>query len=146
MGIGLEPGIVTVQENGNGTFQQLITSGRHTIVADETAPIGTDTGLSPHGFLPAGLGAFKSMAVRMHAQRKKLDLQTISVRLPRSRIHADDCANCETSSVMIDHIDHSITLTGNLTDEQRNRMPEIADGCPVRRTLESEVSINSALA
>ncbi|MDO5745030.1 MAG: bifunctional alpha/beta hydrolase/OsmC family protein [Micrococcaceae bacterium] len=144
--VAREPGIVTVEESGNGTFQQLITSGHHTMVADEPAPIGTDTGLSPYELLLAGLGACTSMTLRMYAQRKKLDLQKVSVRLAHSRIHADDCANCETTSGKIDHIERSITLTGNLTAEQRSRMLEIADRCPVHRTLESEISITSSLA
>ncbi len=141
-----EPGIVTVQESGNGSFQQLISSGHHAVLADEPTPIGTDTGLSPYELLLAGLGACTSMTLRMYAQRKKLDLQKVSVRLAHSRIHAEDCANCETTSGKIDHIERSITLTGNLSDEQRNRMLEIADKCPVHRTLESEISITSTLA
>ncbi len=141
-----EPGIVTVEESGNGSFQQLISSGHHAVLADEPTPIGTDTGLSPYELLLAGLGACTSMTLRMYAQRKKLDLQKVSVRLAHSRIHAEDCANCETTSGKIDHIERSITLTGNLSDEQRNRMLEIADKCPVHRTLESEISITSTLA
>lgn len=141
-----EPGTVTVEESGNGSFQQLISSGHHRILADEPEPIGTDTGLAPYELLLAGLGACTSMTLRMYAQRKKLDLHKVGVRLSHSRIHADDCANCESATGKIDHIERVITLTGNLTDEQRARMLQIADRCPVHRTLESEISITSVLA
>ena len=140
-----EPGVVTVAETGNGTFQQLISSGGHTLLADEPDPVGTDTGLSPYELLLAGLGACTSMTLRMYADRKKLTLEKVSVRLSHSRIHATDCENCETTAGQIDHIEREITLTGQLTEEERTRLLEIADKCPVHRTLHSEIHITTAL-
>jgi putative redox protein len=139
------PGIVIVEETGNGDFQQLVTSGHHTLLADEPVPVGTDTGMAPYEFLLAGLGACTSMTLRMYANRKKIPLEKVTVELGHSRIHADDCENCETETGHIDHIERWITLTGDLTDEQRTRMLEIADRCPVHRTLRSEISITSEL-
>lgn len=140
-----EPGVVTVAETGNGTFQQLISSGNHTLLADEPVPIGTDTGLSPYELLLAGLGACTSMTLRMYADRKKLPLEKVSVRLAHSRVHAKDCADCETTSGYIDHIDREITLIGELSNEVRARMLEIADKCPVHRTLHSEIKVTNVL-
>ncbi len=140
-----EPGVVIVEETGNGPFQQLVSSGGHTLLADEPDPIGTDTGLSPYELLLAGLGACTSMTLRMYADRKKLPLEKVRVRLAHSRMHAKDCEECETTSGRIDHIHRSITLTGDLTDEQRARMMQIADLCPVHRTLQSEITITNVL-
>ena len=140
-----ELGVVTVTETGNGTFQQLISSGGHTLLADEPDPVGTDTGLSPYELLLAGLGACTSMTLRMYADRKKLTLEKVSVRLRHSRIHASDCENCETTAGQIDHIEREITLTGQLTEEERTRLLEIADKCPVHRTLHSEIHITTAV-
>ncbi|MCC6270261.1 MAG: alpha/beta fold hydrolase [Microbacteriaceae bacterium] len=139
------PGIVIVEETGNGDFQQLVTSGPHTLLADEPVPVGTDTGMAPYEFLLAGLGACTSMTLRMYANRKNIPLEKVTVELGHSRIHADDCENCETETGHIDHIERWITLTGDLTDEQRARMLEIADRCPVHRTLRSEINITSEL-
>lgn len=140
-----KPGVVTVEETGNGTFQQLVSSGGHTLLADEPNPVGNDTGMSPYEFLLAGLGACTSMTLRMYADRKKFALEKVSVRLAHSRIHAEDCMNCETTAGHIDHIELSIALTGNLTDEERTRLLEIAGKCPVHRTLRSEINISTAL-
>lgn len=140
-----EPGVVLVEETGNGTFQQLISSGGHTLLADEPDPIGTDTGLAPYELLLAGLGACTSMTLRMYADRKKLPLEKVHVRLAHSRVHAKDCEDCETTSGHIDHIDREITLIGDLTDEVRSRMLEIADRCPVHRTLHSEIKVTNVL-
>lgn len=140
------PGIVIVEETGNGDFQQLVTSGQHTLLADEPIPMGTDTGIAPYEFLLAGLGACTSMTLRMYAKRKDIPLERVKVELGHSRIHADDCASCETETGHVDHIERWITLTGALTEEQRTRLLEIADRCPVHRTLQSEIKITSELA
>lgn len=140
-----EPGVVTVEETGKGEFQQRVTSGTHMILADEPIPIGTDTGMAPYELLLAGLGACTAMTLRMYANRKDLPLEKVSVQLSHSRIHAEDCENCETESGRVDRIERSITLVGDLTDEQRGRLMEIADRCPVHRTLQSEISITSEL-
>jgi uncharacterized OsmC-like protein len=91
----------------------------------------------------AGLGACTSMTLRLYAERKALPLDRVTVRLGHSRIHAVDCENCETKEGMIDRIDRVITLAGDLNDEQRKRLIEIADKCPVHRTLTSEINIRT---
>jgi putative redox protein len=135
---------VTVRETRMGRFQQEITAGRHRILADEPVEAGgLDSGLNPYGLLLAGLGACTSMTLRLYAERKALRLERVTVRLDRSRIHAADCENCETQEGMLDRIDRAITLAGDLTQEERTRLLQIADKCPVHRTLTSEVEIRT---
>ena len=140
---GQHEGTVTVTESGPGTYTQEITAGNHTIVADEPRPIGDDAGPTPYDLLLAGLGACTSMTVRMYADRKGWPLEQIRVTLRHSRIHAKDCADCETSSGWIDHIDREVELTGDLDDTQRQRLMAIAERCPVHQTLTSEVNITT---
>jgi putative redox protein len=125
---------------------QEIVSGSHRWRADEPAPFGTDTGPSPYDLLLAGLGACTSMTLRLYAQRKGWDLQRVTVRLQHSRIHATDCADCETKEGYLDRIDREIVLTGRLDDAQKQRLLEIAERCPVHRTLKSEINIRTSLA
>lgn len=133
---------VTVQETGNGHFQQRVTAGRHTFIADEPVGIGgLDSGPGPYDFLLAGLGACTSMTMRMYAERKALPLDRVTVQLKHSRIYARDCAECETKDGMISRIKRVITIEGALDAEQRSKLMEIADKCPVHRTLTSEIDI-----
>src|ERR1051325_10376774 len=125
---------------------QEIVSGKHRWRADEPAPFGTDNGPSPYELLLASLGACTSMTLRLYAQRKGFDLQRVTVRLQHSRIHAEDCADCETKQGFLDRIDRKIELTGNLDDAQKNRLLEIAELCPVHKTLKSEINIRTTLA
>jgi uncharacterized OsmC-like protein/esterase/lipase len=135
---------VTVRETRMGRFQQEITAGRHRILADEPVEAGgLDSGLNPYGLLLAGLGACTSMTLRLYAERKALRLERVTVRLEHSRIHAADCENCETQEGMVDRIDRAITLAGDLSQEERTRLLQIADKCPVHRTLTSEVEIKT---
>lgn len=136
-----EEGLVVVSENGERPFGQTITTGRHTLLADEPAPIGRDTGPNPYDLVSAGLGACTSMTVRMYAERKGWPLDQVTVELRHARVHAKDCAECETSAGHVDRFDLAIRLTGDLDDEQRRRLLEIAAKCPVHRTLCSEVRI-----
>lgn len=138
-------GSVLVAENDVGPLGQRITDGRHEITADEPEPVGRDNGLNPYDLLLAGLGACTSMTVRMYADRKDWPLEHVGVSLRHSRIHAKDCADCETTSGRLDHLERVLTLTGNLDDEQRQRLLEIADKCPVHRTLQSEIAISTSL-
>lgn len=147
-GDGSEPaapveGQVVVTESGAGAYGQRITAGRHELTADEPEPAGVDTGPSPYDLLLASLGACTSMTVRMYAQRKRWPLRRVTVSLRHYRIHAEDCADCETRAGMVDRIDRVIHLDGDLDDEQRRKLLEIANKCPVHRTLRSEVSINT---
>ncbi len=141
-----EPGTVIVRETGNGKFQQDVINGPHRMLADEPPSVGgTDTGPTPYGYLLAGLGACSSMTVRMYADRKKWPLEHVSVSLRHDKIHATDCEECETRDGKVDKIEREIALTGPLDDAQRARLLEIADKCPVHRTLHSEVQIVSRL-
>jgi uncharacterized OsmC-like protein/alpha-beta hydrolase superfamily lysophospholipase len=135
---------VTVQETRAGRFQQEIRTGRHRFLADEPVDVGgLDSGPGPYDLVLAGLGACTSMTLRLYAERKTVPLDRVTVRLGHSRIHAADCENCETKEGMIDRIDRVITLAGDLNEEQRKRLLEIADKCPVHRTLTSEIDIRT---
>jgi putative redox protein len=138
-------GVVTVTDTGAGSYAQEISAGRHRLTADEPAPVGTDSGPTPYDLLLAALGSCTSMTVRMYANRKGWPLERIRVTLRHSRIHAEDCAECETTKGWINHIDRSIELTGDLDDTQRQRLLEIAERCPVHQTLKSEVDVATAL-
>ena len=135
---------VTVQETRAGRFQQEVRTGRHRFLADEPVDVGgLDSGPGPYDLVLAGLGACTSMTLRLYAERKAVPLDRVTVRLGHSRIHAVDCENCETKEGMIDRIDRVITLAGDLNEEQRIRLIEIADKCPVHRTLTSEIDIRT---
>lgn len=137
-----EPGIVTVQETRNGKFQQLVSVGAHRLIADEPVAVGgNDTGPGPYDYLLAGLGACTSMTMRMYAERKALPVERITVTLSHKKIHAADCEECETRDGKVDRIERVIAMEGQLDAEQRAKLMEIADKCPVHRTLESEISI-----
>jgi putative redox protein len=140
-----EPGVVLVQETHVGKFQQEIVSGPHRLLADEPVEAGgLDTGLSPYNLLLAALGACTAMTVRLYADHKKLPLERVSVRLTHNKIHAKDCEDCETKEGKLDRIERSITFEGPLDVEQRKRLIEIADKCPVHRTLESEIDTRTS--
>jgi uncharacterized OsmC-like protein len=129
-----------------GGFAQQILAGAHALTADE--PIdsgGTDIGPSPYDLLLAALGACTSMTVGMYARRKAWPLESVTVRLRHSRIHAADCADCETKEGMLDRIEREVKFIGALTDEQRAKLLEISNKCPVHRTLSSEVDIQTRL-
>jgi putative redox protein len=138
-------GTVTVAETGTGTYTQQITAAHHELFADEPQPIGADAGPTPYDLLLAALGACTSMTVRMYANRKAWPLEHVRVTLRHSRIHAEDCAECETTRGWIDHIDRDIELAGNLDDTQRERLLHIANRCPIHQTLTSEVHISTSL-
>jgi putative redox protein len=142
-GTSTEQGVI-VRETRVGRFQQEITARRHRLIADEPVAVGgLDSGLSPYDLVLAGLGACTSMTLRLYAERKALPLDRVTVRLAHSRIHAADCENCETKEGMLDRIDRAVSLAGNLNEEQRMRLLEIADKCPVHRTLTSEIDIRT---
>jgi putative redox protein len=143
---GTEYGVVTVRGSAEG-FAQEITAGRHRLIADEPmAAGGSDRGPGPYELLLAALGACTSMTIALYARRKGWPLTGVTVRLRHSRIHADDCAECETKQGMLDRIERQIAVTGELTEEQRAKVIEIANKCPVHRTLTSEINIRTTLA
>jgi putative redox protein len=139
-----DAGRVVVRETRNGSFQQEIFAGRHRLLADEPVSVGgTDTGPGPYDLLLAALGACTSMTVRMYADRKALPLDRVSVSLTHDKVHAEDCADCETREGKIDVIEREIDLAGDLDDATRARLLEIAEKCPVHRTLHSEIKIRT---
>jgi putative redox protein len=142
MDLAEEPRKVVVQETRKSKFNQAITVGPHHLVADEpVAAGGEDAGPGPYDFLLAGLGACTSMTMRLYADRKSLPLDRVTVTLKHSKIYAKDCAECETRDGMLDQIERDIAIDGALDAEQRKKLMEIADKCPVPRTLTSEIRI-----
>jgi uncharacterized OsmC-like protein/fermentation-respiration switch protein FrsA (DUF1100 family) len=140
--LGEAPRTVVVRETRASKFQQTVSIGPHRMLADEPAAAGgEDSGPGPYDFVLAGLGACTSMTMRLYADRKSLPLERTTVTLKHSKIHAQDCAECETREGMLDQIDLVIGMEGNLDAEQRKRLLEIADKCPVHRTLTSEIRI-----
>lgn len=127
-------------------FGQDVFTDRHHLRADEPESYGgADSGPSPYEYLMAGLGACTAMTVRMYASRKSLNLDRVSVTLRHDKIHAEDCEECETREGRIDRIERDIRLEGDLSDEEKQRLMDIADRCPVHRTLHSEIDIQSRM-
>ena len=145
---GLPPeGVVIVEDSGSGDFAEIVRSGRHVLPADEPVAVGgTDTGPGPYQYLLAALGTCTAMTLRMYARQKKWPLEKVTVRLTHAKIHAVDCAECETKEGKIDRIQRSLELEGPLDAAQRQRLLEIADRCPVHRTLTSQIVIETHLA
>jgi len=133
---------------GRQGFRQEIRVRGHLLIADEptTVPGGTDAGPDPYAYLLAALGACTSMTLRMYADLKKLPLEGVRVRLQHRKIYAADCADCGAKTSKIARIERVIELSGPLDDAQRQRLLEIADRCPVHRTLTSEIRIETRLA
>jgi uncharacterized OsmC-like protein/pimeloyl-ACP methyl ester carboxylesterase len=143
-------GVVVVRETGAGPFTQQVTAGRHTWLADEPTdvPGGTDTGPTPYDHLLAGLGTCTTMTLRMYATRKKIPLERVTVTLGQQHVHADDLSACVDGSAdgCLRQFTREVHLEGDLTDEQRDKLLEIADKCPVHRTLEAGVEVVTTLA
>ncbi len=134
------PTSVSVGENGLGRYQQSVRMGRHSLLADEPVAVGgEDAGPAPYDYLLAALGACTSMTLRMYAEIKKLPLTAINVELTHEKIEIEGQGK-------VDRIERTITLDGDLSPEQRARMLEIANKCPMYRTLRSEIRIDSSLA
>ena len=129
-----------------GYLKQQINAGAHTLIADEPHEAGgSDAGLDPYSLLLAALGACTAMTLQIYARRKEWPLERVEVSLRHSRIHAEDCGDCATAQGRIDQIERYISLAGPLSAEQRARLLEIAQRCPVHKTLTSEVSIKDFL-
>ena len=138
--------MVLVEETLAGKFQQEITVGPHRLFADEPVAVGgNDSGPSPYDLLCAALGACTAMTLRLYAEAKKLPLERVRVNLRHGKIHAADCSECETREAKVDRIDRVIELEGPLDGQARARLLEIADKCPVHRTLSNKVSIPTRL-
>jgi putative redox protein len=136
---------VTVRGEAHALAQE-IEAGRHRFAADEPASLGgTDTGPNPYDLLLAALGSCKSITVTMYARRKQWPLDSVTVRLRHEKIHAEDCESCESKDLLLDRIECEVEFSGELTADQRTRLLEIANRCPVHRTLTSEIVIESRL-
>lgn len=137
----------TRTQTGTQLYRTAVQSGRHRIVADEPTSVGgQDLGPTPYDLLLGALGACTGMTLRMYADRKDWPLETVTVDLSHEKIHAKDCENCESESGKVDRITRTVDVTGDLSDEQRDRLLEIAEKCPVHRTLHREVVVASSLA
>ena len=142
----IENGVV-VQETGEGKFINAVSvNGRHALRADEPLSVGgNDTGPTPYDYLLTALGACKTMTMRMYAERKKWPMDRARVTLRHNKIHAEDCETCETEEGKVDQFDVEIAIEGDLSDEQRQKIYEISNRCPVHQTLINEVSVVSKL-
>lgn len=138
-------GTVVVAATGQGKFEQVMVDGRHSLIADEPRPAGgADVGPGPYEFLLMSLGSCTSMTVHLYAARKQWPLEQCVVRLRHAKVHAEDCVDCEHDpKAMIDRIDRAIEFIGPLDDEQRSRLLQIANQCPVHRTLSSKIDIKT---
>jgi len=142
---GAPEGVVRVSEADPEGFLQHIAAGpEHLLEADEPQSHGgTDKGPTPYQLVAAGLGACTAMTIRMYARRKQIALDHVTVDIEHDKIHAEDCAGCEAQGGKIDRFRRKITLDGKLGDTDRRRLLEIADRCPVHRTLESTTLIET---
>jgi len=132
--------------SSDGFLKQRITAGNHTLIADEPREAGgSDAGPDPYSFLLAALGACTSMTLQLYARHKGIPLEKVQVSLRNARIHAKDCETCDSKEGKIERIERYISLAGPLTDEQKQRLLEIAQRCPVHKTLTSEIVIQDFL-
>jgi uncharacterized OsmC-like protein len=139
-------GELTVSIGPTG-YRTEILAGPHTLVSDEPVEAGgTDEGPTPYDLVLAALGACTAMTLRMYAERKGWPLEGVVVRMHHGRSHAMDEQQCENRPVRLDHIDRTLEISGPLTHEQRVRLAEIAERCPVHRTLDAGVRITTRLS
>ena len=132
---------------GTDHYHTDVTMGEHTLVADEPAGVGgTDHGPDPYALLLASIGACKAITVRMYADRKQWPLERLELALSHDRVHAADCEDCEQEDGIISVIECTITAIGDLTNEQRQRLAEIADMCPVHKTITGPNHVRTKLS
>ena len=133
--------VAQVEDSG---FRTSISARRHTFVADEPESLGgSDAGPTPYEMLLAALASCMAMTLRMYASRKKWPLDSVEVRLRTKRTHKADCENCETGAVGIKQLERRITLTGTLSEEQKTRLLQVAERCPVKQALESGIAFTT---
>jgi putative redox protein len=141
--MAIQPTEVVVASTGSG-YAQTIRARGHTLSADEpVAAGGTNTGPDPYELLLAALGACTSMTVQMYARRKGWPIGTVKVRLRHQKIHAQDCADCEATTAYVDLIEKEVDVAGDLSVEQRARLLEVSERCPVHRTLTGQVRVRT---
>ncbi len=140
------PETVAVRESGRGKFAFEIDIGPNTIIADEPESVGgNDLGPRPHELVLAGLGACTAITVRMYADRKGIPLKAIGVHLSHRKIKAADCPDCTTTEGEVEEMTREITFEGDLDAATRQRLLDIANKCPVHRTLTGEIKIRTTL-
>lgn len=127
-------------------YKTILSNGTHQVIADEPSPYGTDEGSDPYSLLLMALGSCVAITIRMYADRKKWDLEDVEVELSQERIHSKDCDDCESTEGYVHVIEKKVKLLGNLDDKQRARLMEIADRCPVNKTLLNEIKIKTTEA
>ena len=132
---------------GASGFRTEMTARSFTLYADEPASVGgTETGPTPYDLLGMALGSCTAMTVRMYADRKGLPLQGVGVEVTHAKVHADDCADCETTDGHLDRLSRTLRFEGDLDETQTAKLAEIADKCPVHRTLEGEIDVVTRVA
>jgi len=135
-----------VAKTGRDGYRTDVSAAGYRLVADEPAAVGgSGLGPTPYDLLAAALATCTSMTLRMYADRKQLDLESATVRIAHGKVHAKDCADCESAEGRIDVFRRALSFEGSLTDAERQRLVEIADRCPVHRTLHGEVKVRTAL-
>jgi len=144
-----EPGRVTVVETRKGKFQNQVLAGAHLLLADEPESVGgTDTGPTPYQYLNAALGTCTAMTLRLYADRKKIPLERVVVRVGHDRIHVDDCAECTAgdgnTQGKVDVLEREIEIHGDVSAADQTKLIEIADKCPVHRTLENKIVVRTS--
>ena len=136
-----------VVESGRLRYAQNISVGSHLLQGDEPVSAGgNDVGPNPYELLLAALGTCTSMTVRMYADRKQWPLEDVHIELSYARVHADDCTACDKELKLVDGIEMELSLVGELSQSQRQRLMEIANNCPVHRMLQSPIPIRARLA
>ena len=129
------------------SFRTEIAAAGHALIADEPAGVGgSDEGPSPYDLLSAALASCTTMTLKMYASRKDWPVRSITADVSHGRIHAKDCEDCSTTEGRIDVFHRRISIDGDIDDDQRQRMLEIADKCPVHRTLHNEIKVRTELA
>ena len=130
---------------GKGGFRTEVKAGDKELVVDEPVSVGgSDLGPTPYEYLLTSLASCTLMTLRMYADRKSWPLESASIQLRSGRSHEIDCEKCESEPVGIGHIQRRIELTGPITDEQRQRLLQVADRCPIKQTLERGIHIENA--
>jgi uncharacterized OsmC-like protein len=144
---GMEMSRAVTVSGGPSGLRQTVSVGPHQLLSDEPKGAGgEDQGPDPYELLLAALGSCTNMTLRIYAERKEWPLQEVRVVLKHSKSYANDCADCERPTAMLDRIERQITLVGDLTEEQRQKLLQIASLCPVHKTLTSKIEIQTRLA
>ena len=143
--LSAEHGSVVARTWSDGFYTE-VAAGDHALVADEPASVGgSNRGPSPYELLSASLATCTTMTLKMYAGFKKIDLDAVTVRVTHKKMHAEACADCDSEEGNIDEFRRELTIEGNLDDTQRQRMLEIADRCPVHRSLHGEIKVRTTL-